>query len=135
MLKEVSIMRNNIWGYKTAKDLVNKMYESELEELYAARVCVEDILEKLPLIYKGECVPIHMLKKGHYVIHVVCGLNAIKTGSSFRLVSLFFRDKLKEINQEIEEAHDMDPKIADKLVKNLDANGDLTIAKEFSQCC
>ena len=135
MLKEVSIMRNNIWGYKTAKDLVNKMYESELEELYAARVCVEDILEKLPLIYKGECVTIHMVNEGHYVIHVACGLNAIKTGSSFKLVSLFFRDKLREINQEIEEAHDMYPEIAEKLVKNLDANGDLIGTKEFSQWC
>ena len=135
MLKEVSIMRHDILGYKNCKDLLNKMYESELEELYAARVCVEDILEKLSSIYKGECVPIHMLNEGHYVIHVVCGLEAIKTGSSFKLVNLFFREKLKEINQEIEEAHDMYPKIAEKLVKNLDANGDLIGTKEFSRWC
>ena len=128
-------MRHDVLGYKNFKDLLNKMYESELEELYAARVCVEDILEKLPLIYKGECVQIHMVNEGHYVIHVVCGLEAIKTGSSFKLVNSFFREKLKEINQEIEEAHDMYPKSAAKLVKNLDANGDLIGTKEFIQWC
>lgn len=77
--------------------------EELLADLCAARESVEDILEKLPLIYQGQAVELKLPTRENELAQIEKGLAAINMGYPRDKAEKYFRGGLDTIKRQISE--------------------------------
>lgn len=97
-------MNNNNQIFATMMGEISMSLSEELlADLCAARESVEDILEKLPLIYQGQEVELKFPRRGSERVEIENGLAAIDKGYPRDKVEEYFRGGLDTIKRQISE--------------------------------
>lgn len=105
-------MNNNHLFGAIMGEISMSLIEEQIAELRAAQISVQDILDKLPLIYQGKELQVRLPQRGSQIENIKRGVEAINRGCPYEIAEEYFQTGLAEMQRKEKEIRSFAPTLA-----------------------